>query len=105
MKSRFFFYPHYILEISKGLFMKTPLCNTPAKLEAILCDQHALVLTVHAGFIQHTPDKSFLLNNFVDFPDVAVVFRKSNICYFLNIFYMVGSIVRKQYCLHSIADH
>ena len=42
------------------------------KLDLILCEQHALVINGHAGFIQHTPDKSFLFNNFADFLDVQV---------------------------------
>ena len=37
-----------------------------------LCNQHALVITVGAGFIQHTPDKSLLVNKSADFLDVRV---------------------------------
>ena len=66
----FCFYLHYIWEISKVFYKKTLSCNTPLKLDAIMCDQHALVIIACAGFVQHMPDKSFLVNNFADFPDV-----------------------------------
>ena len=68
------FYPHYIREISKVVYKKIkPLsCNMPAKLDAILCDQHVLVIIAYMGFIQHMPDKSFLVNNLANFPDVRV---------------------------------
>ena len=42
------------------------------KLDAILCNHHALALNARVGFIQHTSDKSFLVNNFADLPDVQV---------------------------------
>ena len=42
------------------------------KLDAILWDQHALVINTRAGFLHHTPDKSYLVNNFADFPDVGL---------------------------------
>ena len=48
-----------IREISKFVYKKTLSCNTPAKLDAILCDQHALVINALAGFIQQTPDRVF----------------------------------------------
>ena len=58
--------------VCNRLYKKSLSCNTPAKLGTILCDQHALVINACAGFIQHTPDKAFLVNNFADFPDVQV---------------------------------
>ena len=39
-----FFYPHNIREISKVVFKKTLLCNTPAKLYAIPFAQHTLAV-------------------------------------------------------------
>ena len=39
-----FFYPHYIGEISKVVFKKSLLCNTPVKLNAILFAQHTLAV-------------------------------------------------------------
>ena len=47
-------------EISK-VVKKTRSCNTPAKLDAILCDQYALAINAPVDFIQHTPDRVFLL--------------------------------------------
>ena len=65
--------------------------STSVKLDEILCDQHALVILACAGFIQHTPDKSFLGNNSADFLDVGVknldflqslvMFGINSICY------------------------
>ena len=43
--------------------------NMPTKVDAILCNQHALVINACVGFTQHTPDTSFLVN-FADFPNV-----------------------------------
>ena len=43
-KSQFFFTPHYIGEISKVVLKKTPSCNTPVKLSAILFAQHTLAV-------------------------------------------------------------
>ena len=60
-----------ILEISKVIYTKILSCNTPAKLDAILCYQHALVINACMGFIQHVP-ASFLVNNFAVFLDVPV---------------------------------
>ena len=72
------FLPALVWEISKVVYKKTLLCKMPAKINAILCNQHALVMIASAGFIQHTPDKRFLVNNFADFPDVWV--KKSRFC-------------------------
>ena len=55
----------------EAIYKKTLSCNTLTKLDAIQCDQHALVIIVRTRFIQHTPDKSFLLNNFADFLDMT----------------------------------
>ena len=38
--------------------------------ERFLFDQHALAVHVH-GFIQHTPDSNFIINNFADFTKCA----------------------------------
>ena len=66
-------------------------CHTPTKLDAILCNQHAFVIIERADFIQHMPDKSFLINDVADFLDVLgkkldfaqslVAFGISNMCY------------------------
>ena len=55
---------------STKLFTQKLSCNMPVKLDAILCDYPGRV--VRTGFIQHTPDKSVLVNNFADLPDVRV---------------------------------
>ena len=47
----------------------------PVKLVTILCDQHVLVVIAPTGFIQHTPDKNFLANNFANFPDVGGIWN------------------------------
>ena len=53
------------------------------KLDAILCHQQVFVINVRMGFIQQTPDKSFLVNNFVDFLYVRVK-KKSRFCPVVN---------------------
>ena len=53
-------------------------CNMRVKLDAILCNQHALVINVLVGFMQHRPDKSFLVNNSAAFTDVWE--KKSTFC-------------------------
>ena len=60
-----FFYLHYIREISKVVYKKSLSCNTQAELDTIQCDLHALVRNTCTGFILHTPD-------FADFTDVQV---------------------------------
>ena len=66
-----FFYLHYIQEINKVVYKKTLSCNTP-ELDVILCNQHVLVISAHAVFIQYMSDRGFLVNNFADFLDVPL---------------------------------
>ena len=73
------FFTHITQGKSAKLFTTKVLsCNTPMKLDVILCDQHAFVINARADFIQHMPDKSFLVNNFADFLNVRV--KKSRFC-------------------------
>ena len=74
-----FFYPYYIREISKALS-----CNMPCEFDANLYDQHALVIIACMDFIQHRHDKSFLVDNFNDFPDVLVK-KKKNLDFILSL--------------------
>ena len=69
------FYPHFIEELSKVVFKKIVLCNTPAKLDAIMFAQHMLVInaqemrkfhTAYACFKCTRFWQSFLVNNFAD---------------------------------------
>ena len=72
--------------------------NIPAKLDAILCNQHVLVIDARAGFVQHMPDRSFLVNNFANFPDVQVN-KKS-------LFYPVfGGVSLQQHLLSNKHRH
>ena len=64
----FFFYPHYIQEISKVVCKKSLSCNMPTKLDTIVCNQHALVITACTCFIQHKPDKEFSCKQLCWFP-------------------------------------
>ena len=41
--------------------------RTLSKLDAIVCNQHALVIIMCVSFEQHTPDKNCLVNGFADF--------------------------------------
>ena len=62
---------------SKLFSIKLLSCDVLAH-DAILCVQHALVIIACTSFMQHTPGKSFRVNNFADFPDVWV--RKFQVC-------------------------
>ena len=86
------FYPHYIWEIIKVVYGKSLSCNTPAKLDAVLGNQHVLVINANVSYAWW----SFLVNNFSGVPDVQVknqdfvqssmAFQYSNICYWNHWF-------------------
>ena len=50
---------------------KNSVMQYACELDAVLCKQQALVKIVHPDFIQHAPDKSFLVDNFAYFLGVG----------------------------------
>ena len=68
----FFFYLHYIGDISKVVLKKTLSYNTPTKLNAIMFAKHTLAVmhTFHTAEACYKCARfwhSFLMNNFADF--------------------------------------
>ena len=69
----------------------------PTKLDAILWDKYALVITVCMGFKQHMPDKSFLLKCLADLP--MYWHKNLDFGHLLEILELVISVIHSCYIL------